>query len=44
MVFGGKLDCWQWRYSTWDQAEAGHRDVLLLVRMMEEAEQSSLTE
>ena len=28
MVFGGTMDQAQWRYSTWDQAEAGHKVVL----------------
>lgn len=28
MVFGGVLDLAQWRYSTWEQAEAGHQAVL----------------
>jgi hypothetical protein len=25
MIFGGPLDEYQWRYSSWDDAEAGHR-------------------
>lgn len=28
MVFGGKLDESQWRYSTWDEAAAGHKAVV----------------
>jgi len=28
MVFGGEHDQDQWRYSTWDEAEAGHRVVV----------------
>lgn len=28
MVFGGTMDQSQWRYSTWEQAEAGHQEVL----------------
>jgi hypothetical protein len=28
MVFGGTMDLAQWRYSTWEQAEAGHQEVL----------------
>jgi hypothetical protein len=28
MVFGGTMDNAQWRYSTWEQAEAGHQEVL----------------
>lgn len=25
MIFGGKLDGSQWRYSSWDDAETGHK-------------------
>jgi len=25
MIFGGPLDQYQWRYSSWDDAEAGHK-------------------
>lgn len=28
MVFGGTMDQAQWRYATWEQAEAGHQKVL----------------
>ena len=28
MVFGGTMDQAQWRYSTWEKAEAGHQEVL----------------
>jgi hypothetical protein len=28
MIFGGPWDHHQWRYSTWEQAEAGHQEVL----------------
>jgi hypothetical protein len=28
MVFGGTMDQSQWRYPTWEQAEAGHQKVL----------------
>ena len=28
MVFGGTMDQAQWRYSTWEQAEAGHQEVV----------------
>lgn len=28
MIFGGKGDEHQWRYSTWEQAEAGHKAVV----------------
>ena len=32
MIFGGSLDREQRRYSTWDQAERGHAELLTLVR------------
>jgi hypothetical protein len=32
MVFRGHLDERQWRYSTWDQAEAGHARIVQAVR------------
>jgi len=32
LVFGGKLDGEQDRYSTWDEAEAGHRAMVERVR------------
>lgn len=32
MVFGGPLDQVQCRYSTWDEAEEGHRNLLRLVQ------------
>ena len=28
MVFGGTMNQAQWRYSTWEQAEAGHQEVI----------------
>jgi hypothetical protein len=28
MVLGGTMDQAQWRYSTWEQAETGHQEVL----------------
>jgi len=28
LVFGGAMDQSQWRYSTWEQAEAGHQVVI----------------
>jgi hypothetical protein len=31
MVFGGPDDQWQERYSTWDEAEAGHNAVVALL-------------
>lgn len=31
MVFGGPHDGEQWRYSTWDEAEAGHQKVVDMV-------------
>ena len=32
MVFGGKYDELQWRYTTWEEAEAGHDKVVALVK------------
>jgi hypothetical protein len=32
MIFGGERDGEQWRYSTWDEAEAGHAEACSLVR------------
>lgn len=32
MIFGGKHDEYQERYSTWEQAEAGHAKALALVK------------
>jgi len=32
MVFGGEMDENQWRYSTWDEAVAGHERVVTAVR------------
>ena len=34
MVFGGTMDLAQWRYSTWEQAEAGHEEVV--ARLLQE--------
>lgn len=31
MIFGGEHSDKQWRYSTWDQAEAGHKEAVKLV-------------
>jgi hypothetical protein len=31
MIFGGKSDGEQWRYSTWEEAEKGHDEVVALV-------------
>lgn len=28
MIFGGEHDQVEWRYTTWDQAEAGHKRVV----------------
>lgn len=39
MVFGGVLDGWQWRYGTWEEAEAGHAQVLALARQTEVIEE-----
>ncbi len=30
MIFGGEYDGEQWRYTTWDDAEAGHRRAMSL--------------
>lgn len=32
MIFGGKHDEYQERYSTWDEAEAGHKRALALAK------------
>jgi hypothetical protein len=32
MVFGGPMNDWQRRYATWDEAMAGHRETVALVR------------
>ena len=32
MIFGGPLDQKQERYSTWEEAEAGHAEMVALVR------------
>ncbi len=32
MIFGGKHDQWQDRYRTWDEAEAGHRKAVEMVK------------
>lgn len=31
MIFGGDLDQYQWRYSTWEEDEAGHARALKLI-------------
>lgn len=35
MVFGGVFDEYQWRYCTWEEAEAGHLEVVALSRTHE---------
>ncbi len=30
MIFGGGLSHSEWRYATWEEAEAGHREALAL--------------
>ena len=30
MIFGGEHDKEEWRYSTWDEAEAGHQEAVRL--------------
>lgn len=32
MVFGGPLDEYQWRYSSWDDAETGHKTAVRKAR------------
>lgn len=32
MIFGGEHDMWQNRYSTWEEAEAGHKEAVKLVQ------------
>ena len=32
MIFGGEHDQDQWRYSTWEEAEAGHAHAVKLVK------------
>jgi hypothetical protein len=32
MIFGGPLDGYQWRYSTWEQAERGHAEAVVEAR------------
>ena len=32
MIFGGKHNCYQERYATWEQAEAGHERALIMVK------------
>jgi hypothetical protein len=36
MVFGGSLDQEQRRYATWEEAEAGHEEVVEQMRAMQE--------
>jgi hypothetical protein len=31
MIFGGKYDQYQWGYTTYEEAEKGHKEVLMLV-------------
>jgi hypothetical protein len=33
MIFGGPLDQEQWRYSTWEEAEAGHQAACALIEI-----------
>lgn len=35
MIFGGNRDSYQERYSTWKEAEKGHREAVKLVRLDE---------
>lgn len=32
MTFGGDVDEWTWRYSTWDEAAAGHERIVAALR------------
>jgi len=32
MIFGGRHDGYQERYATWEEAEAGHKQTLLIAR------------
>jgi len=41
MIFGGKHDQFQWRYSTYGQAKQGHRDILKSIREDTEPEMST---
>jgi len=34
MIFGGPLDQWQERYTTWDEAEAGHKKLVRLAKLV----------
>lgn len=34
MVFGGQIDCQQTRYSTWNEAVAGHQAIVALARAL----------
>lgn len=44
MVFGGKLDEAQARYSTWEEAETGHAVMLTLVKTTLETEHAESTQ
>ncbi|MEH2201208.1 hypothetical protein [Nostoc sp.] len=35
MVFGGQIDYQQIRYSTWDEAVAGHQAIVELIKVLE---------
>lgn len=34
MIFGGELNGEEWRYSTWSEAESGHRQAVEKVRVL----------
>ncbi len=34
MIFGGEHDQEQWRYSTWEEAEAGHMKALVIAKRL----------
>jgi hypothetical protein len=43
MIFGGPLDREMWRYSTWDDAEIGHKMACKKARAMAERLRNQLT-
>lgn len=42
MIFGGKYNCEQRRYCTWDEAERGHAGMLALVKESERTRHTGL--
>lgn len=43
MIFGGPFDQYQWRYPTWDEAQAGHRRVVEALRAGNDPDVGSIT-